>query len=275
MRSYFHNLGDWSAACAHLSWDEDMAYTQCIRAYYLTERPLPLDPERLAQMIGANTTARRDALTRILREYFHRGEDGYRNKRCDEEISKSHARARKSQVAAHTRWGHPSSGTSEIDAPSNAPGIHAPSNIFVTNDRPVNGGLTGSGFPSTPSENQDALMPGAMPTQSHPLQSNTNTNTTAAADLTIETAARQIQAFGGNFGYQINIDEARKLVSAGYSLPEFVEAITVASSTPRKPWSWVLARVAGRHGTGQEGPKSGPGAPEDPRMAFFPSARRS
>lgn len=38
MNYYEHHLGDWAAATGHLTWDEDMAYTRLLRAYYHHEK---------------------------------------------------------------------------------------------------------------------------------------------------------------------------------------------------------------------------------------------
>lgn len=92
---YKHHLGDYALATAHLSWDEDMAYTRMLRLYYQTERPLPLDENEIARRISiprkrssvrTNEAFKCRLVRTILHEYFHKCEDGWHQKRCDEEI---------------------------------------------------------------------------------------------------------------------------------------------------------------------------------------------
>lgn len=58
----FH-VGDYAAATAHLTWDEDMAYTRLLRAYYLTEQPIPLDK---AYRLARATTPAQGQITQAL-----------------------------------------------------------------------------------------------------------------------------------------------------------------------------------------------------------------
>ena len=67
MNYYEHHLGDWAAATGHLTWDEDMAYTRLLRAYYHHERAIPEGQQyRLAK---ASTPAQRKAVAAILESY--------------------------------------------------------------------------------------------------------------------------------------------------------------------------------------------------------------
>lgn len=83
---YEHHLGDYAAATAHLSWDEDMAYTRLIRAYYHHEKPIPADLKEACRFARAQSPAQRKAVEAVLREFFVLLEDGWHQKRCDEEI---------------------------------------------------------------------------------------------------------------------------------------------------------------------------------------------
>jgi hypothetical protein len=65
---YEHHLGDWAAATGHLTWDEDMAYTRLLRAYYHAERPISEGQQyRLAK---ASTPTQRKAVDQVLAEFF-------------------------------------------------------------------------------------------------------------------------------------------------------------------------------------------------------------
>ncbi|HZR03669.1 MAG TPA: YdaU family protein [Burkholderiales bacterium] len=85
MNFYKHYLGDYDGATAHLSWDEDMAYTRLLRAYYRREAPIP-DAEKY-RLARASTKAQRAAVDSVLGEFFQRDGDVWRNKRADEEIA--------------------------------------------------------------------------------------------------------------------------------------------------------------------------------------------
>lgn len=102
--NYFEDhIGDYAAATAHLSWDEDMAYTRLIRAYYHAEKPIPAaQAYRLAR---AATPAQRRAVDSILGEFFRLEDGAYRQKRCDEEIARFQDKQAKAKRSAEARWG--------------------------------------------------------------------------------------------------------------------------------------------------------------------------
>jgi uncharacterized protein YdaU (DUF1376 family) len=83
---YEHHLGDWAAATGHLTWDEDMAYTRLLRAYYHAERPISEGQQyRLAK---ASTPTQRKAVDQVLAEFFELRDGCYHQKRADEEIAR-------------------------------------------------------------------------------------------------------------------------------------------------------------------------------------------
>jgi uncharacterized protein YdaU (DUF1376 family) len=86
---YPHHLGDYDSATAHLSWDEDMAYWRLLRVYYRLEKPIPADTGDACRLARAKTTAQKKAVEDVLREFFDLADDGWHNKRADEEILKA------------------------------------------------------------------------------------------------------------------------------------------------------------------------------------------
>ena len=101
MNFYKHHLGDYSAATGHLSWLEDLAYTRLLRAYYLNEKPLPADPEECCRLARARTRREKEAVKRVLAEFFVLT-DAHHNKRCDDEIaSYNHVKRQNSLIAQH------------------------------------------------------------------------------------------------------------------------------------------------------------------------------
>ena len=86
MNYYEHHIGDYAAATSHLSWDEDMAYTRLLRAYYHHERGIPVGQQyRLAR---ASTAAQRKAVDAVLEEFFTLMDGLHTQKRADSEILK-------------------------------------------------------------------------------------------------------------------------------------------------------------------------------------------
>lgn len=83
---YEHHLGDWAAATGHLTWDEDMAYTRLLRAYYHHEKAIPEGQQyRLAK---ASTPAQRKAVDQVLAEFFDLRDGHHHQKRADAEITR-------------------------------------------------------------------------------------------------------------------------------------------------------------------------------------------
>ena len=86
MNFYKHFISDYDGDTSHLSWDEDMAYTRLLRAYYRREGPFPLDMVLIHRIVRASTRPEKRAVERVLAEFFTRSEVGIHNKRADEEI---------------------------------------------------------------------------------------------------------------------------------------------------------------------------------------------
>lgn len=89
MNFYKHHLGDYSAATAHLSWDEDCAYRRLLDAYYKREAPIPVDMKEAQRLARATTPSQRRAVETVLREFFIKSDEGWHQKRCDEELAKA------------------------------------------------------------------------------------------------------------------------------------------------------------------------------------------
>lgn len=119
MNYYESHIGDYAAATSHLSWDEDMAYTRLIRAYYHTEKPIPRD--QVYRMARASTPAQRRAVDIVIGEFFCLREGGYHQKRCDEEIAHYKDKQKKAKASAKARWDRtPSHSDGNADASPDA-----------------------------------------------------------------------------------------------------------------------------------------------------------
>jgi uncharacterized protein YdaU (DUF1376 family) len=88
---YPHNIGDFNNATRYLTRVERALYRDAIELYYETELPLISDLEQLERRLMARTEEEKQGLKNILREFFVRTDDGYRQNRCDEEIAKYRA----------------------------------------------------------------------------------------------------------------------------------------------------------------------------------------
>ena len=81
---YKFHLGDYITHTTHLSDAEDLAYRRLLDLYYMSEAPIPLDTAFVARKIRLDL----DITESVLVEFFDKTEEGYRNARCDAEISK-------------------------------------------------------------------------------------------------------------------------------------------------------------------------------------------
>jgi uncharacterized protein YdaU (DUF1376 family) len=100
---YKHHLGDYAAATSHLSWDEDCAYRRLLDQYYKREAAIPVDAKEACRWVRAVTASQRKAVESVLREFFSLAEDGWHQKRCDEEITQANAQAETNKRIAAER----------------------------------------------------------------------------------------------------------------------------------------------------------------------------
>lgn len=129
MNYYEHHLGDWAAATGHLTWDEDMAYTRLLRAYYHSEQPIQQGQQyRLAR---ATTPAQRRAVDAVIAEFFELIEGHLHQKRADEEIARYQDKQRKAKASANVRW---SQSERNANASPNAMRTHSEGNALQTPD---------------------------------------------------------------------------------------------------------------------------------------------
>jgi uncharacterized protein YdaU (DUF1376 family) len=83
--NYFNfHVGDYAAHTAHLTWEEDLIYRRLLDLYYLHERSLTPDVQKLARVIRMPKAVA--SIEAVLDEFFHLQEDGWHNKRADAEL---------------------------------------------------------------------------------------------------------------------------------------------------------------------------------------------
>ena len=104
MNYYQHHLGDYSKDTAHLSMIEDGAYRRLLDLYYSTEHPLPLEMGKLYRLVRVLTKADKQAVETVLAEFFTQSPDGWRHKRCDQEIARAQEKSNKARASVESRW---------------------------------------------------------------------------------------------------------------------------------------------------------------------------
>ena len=104
MNYYEHHIGDYAEATAHLTFIEDATYSRLIRKYYATEKPLPIEIKLVQRLINARSKEEKNAVISILNEFFTLTDDGWRQERCDHEITRFKDKQLKARRSAEGRW---------------------------------------------------------------------------------------------------------------------------------------------------------------------------
>ena len=91
MHYYKFNIKDWTRDTAHLTVEEEGVYRRLLDHYYETETPIPLETHPLIRRL--RLAGHEETVGLILDEFFIKCEDGFRNHRCDAEISSYHGKA--------------------------------------------------------------------------------------------------------------------------------------------------------------------------------------
>jgi uncharacterized protein YdaU (DUF1376 family) len=103
VHSYPLHIGDLAAATQGLSLAERGAYRVLLDQYYAHEEPLPLDHREIYRMAIAISPAERKSVDYVLK-FFDKREDGYHQKRCDEEIAAYRERSESARRSVSARW---------------------------------------------------------------------------------------------------------------------------------------------------------------------------
>jgi len=91
MHYYKFVINEWALHTSHLQPAEESVYFRLLNHYYDSEKPIPAETESVIRRL--RLTGCESIVTLILQEFFVLQEDGWHNKRCDEEIAKYHAKA--------------------------------------------------------------------------------------------------------------------------------------------------------------------------------------
>jgi uncharacterized protein YdaU (DUF1376 family) len=82
---YPFHLGDYAAHTSYLEPLEDLAYRRMLDLYYMREGALPADPAEIARIIRMR--AHQAEVEVVLRDFFVKSDDGWHNKRADQELT--------------------------------------------------------------------------------------------------------------------------------------------------------------------------------------------
>lgn len=102
MNYYPFHVGDYAAHTKHLTLMGDLAYRRLLDLYYISERPLPLDPAECARRIGMRDQIQ--DVSEVLSDFFLKSEEGWVSKRADEEIAAYKAKSERAKAANTKRW---------------------------------------------------------------------------------------------------------------------------------------------------------------------------
>jgi uncharacterized protein YdaU (DUF1376 family) len=97
----FH-LGDFSQDTLGISQCEEGSYILLLRAAYSSERGIP--KEEVYGITKARTAAERRATDKILSKFWKLQDDGYHQKRVDEELNLYREKSEKAASSAQARW---------------------------------------------------------------------------------------------------------------------------------------------------------------------------
>jgi uncharacterized protein YdaU (DUF1376 family) len=114
MNYYPFHIGDYISHTSHLTDAEDLAYRRMIDLYYQSEQPFA-DVEYVARRVKSTP----EIISVLLSDFFVKTEDGWRNKRADEEIEKYHAKAESARNANKAKLEKKSALKSELKSEPN------------------------------------------------------------------------------------------------------------------------------------------------------------
>lgn len=94
MNYYSFHIGDFRSGTANMGRLQRAIYRELIDIYYDTEKPLPLDREKLYDAIGCSESEDEQRLVeKLLRFKFEEKEDGFHHEICDRVIAEYKAKA--------------------------------------------------------------------------------------------------------------------------------------------------------------------------------------
>jgi len=82
---YQWNIADFNLHTSHLTLEEDAVYRRLLDYYYDTEAPIPIETQLVMRRLRLVNYV--EIVDSILREFFHKADDGWHNLRADTVIN--------------------------------------------------------------------------------------------------------------------------------------------------------------------------------------------
>jgi len=105
MHYYTKHIKDYKTDTAHLTLLEHGVYNSLIDLYILSENPLEPNMGKICRLVHAKTDDEIKAVENILDEFFIESDDGYRQKKCDQELIRIFGKSESARKSAKHRWG--------------------------------------------------------------------------------------------------------------------------------------------------------------------------
>ena len=104
MNHYPRHIGDYLRDTGHLSLLEHGAYSRLLDLYYLNNGPLQLTVDDLIRKLSARAQDEREAVERVLREFFAHCNGVWSHKRADKELEKYQSLSEQQRARVSKRW---------------------------------------------------------------------------------------------------------------------------------------------------------------------------
>jgi uncharacterized protein YdaU (DUF1376 family) len=101
---YQHNIADYRKDTTHLTLLEHGCYRQLLDQFYLDEKPLPLEDDKLFRLFNARTEDEKIAIKNVINDFWTKTEDGYVQGRSKTEIELYKDRLEVATKSAKKRW---------------------------------------------------------------------------------------------------------------------------------------------------------------------------
>ena len=220
---YQFNIGDYHSHTGYLSLMEDLAYRRLLDHYYLQESPLPKDPKNVARVIGMREYS--DEVAQILEDFFSLEDDGWINKRANEEIAVYHSKADTARVNGK-KGGRPKKPNPNPDLTQQEPRETQPVNLANPEEPSPTPAITGSEANQEPITNNQEQV------------TNLKDKTLVDSQAKPTPAQDVFQCWQSVMNHKAaKLDTKRrdlinKTLKAGYSVADIVQAIWGCSVTP-------------------------------------------
>ena len=132
MHYYQHNIADYRKDTTHLTLLEHGCYRQLLDQFYLDEKPLPLEEDKLFRLFNARTEDEKNAIKNVINDFWTKTEDGYVQGRSKTEIELYKDRLEVATKSAKKRW---DKGSMPTQCQPNA------NPLLTTNHKPITNNL--------------------------------------------------------------------------------------------------------------------------------------